>query len=95
MIRPIQVEELHRRVRSAAPFPHLVIDNFLGPDFARPVHDSFPTYDDALKIGLGSKTVNERKKIQGTDSTQFKPAVRAIRSSAIRGEKPRRNLPGT
>jgi hypothetical protein len=75
VISPIHVEELRLRVRSATPFPFFVIDNFLEPDFAREVHDSFPSYEDALRVGRTFKTVNEKKKVQITDSSQFAPPV--------------------
>jgi hypothetical protein len=74
-IRRIDTEELHGRVRSADPFPHFVIDNFLDADFARLVHDSFPSLADARKTGRTFRTVNEKKKTQVTDSSQFAPPV--------------------
>lgn len=75
MILPVDPEELRRRAGLASPFPHVVIDNFLEPDFARRVHDSFPTYLEARKIGRAFSTVNEKKKVQVTDTAQFAPAV--------------------
>jgi hypothetical protein len=62
-------------IRSLAPFPHVIIDNFLDPEFARRVHDSFPAFQDALKIGRSFSTVNEKHKVQITDTGQFAPAV--------------------
>jgi len=78
MIRPIDANDLRRRIRSATSFPHVLIDNFLDEDFARQVHDSFPTYEDAWKIGQAFTTVNERKKVQITDVAQFAPPVREL-----------------
>jgi Rps23 Pro-64 3,4-dihydroxylase Tpa1-like proline 4-hydroxylase len=78
VIRPVDAEELRRRIRSATPFPHFMIDNFLDGDFARQVHDSFPAYDDARKMGQAFSTVNEKKKVQVTDATQFAPPVREL-----------------
>ncbi|MDR3702063.1 MAG: 2OG-Fe(II) oxygenase [Candidatus Sulfopaludibacter sp.] len=75
MIRPINPEELRLRMRSVTPFPHLLIDNFLDPEFARLVHDSFPTYENARKIGRAFNTVNEKMKTQITDSSQFAAPV--------------------
>jgi hypothetical protein len=74
-IRPINVEDLRARVQSAYPFPHFVIDDFLAPDFAREVHDSFPSLAGARKIGRTFRTVNEKKKTQITDYKQFAPPV--------------------
>jgi hypothetical protein len=75
VIRPIATEELRHRVRVATPFPYFAIDNFLDPEFARLVHDSFPPYEEALKMGRSFQTVNEKKKIQITDPAQFAPPV--------------------
>jgi 2OG-Fe(II) oxygenase superfamily len=75
VISPIHVEELRRRVRYAIPFPFFIIDNFLEPDFARRVYDSYPSYEDALKVGRTFKTVNEKKKVQITNISQFAPPV--------------------
>ena len=55
MINPIDREELRDRIRRAEPFPHCPIDNFLDPDFAREVCAAFPKYEDARRLGAGSK----------------------------------------
>jgi hypothetical protein len=78
VIRPIQVEELRRRVETSSPFPHFVIDDFLDEDFALRVHDAFPPYEEAVRIGRQFKTVNERKKVQVTDAAHFAPAVQEL-----------------
>jgi len=75
VINPINVGELREKVRSATPFPFFAIDNFLDPVFARQVYDSFPSFQDAMKVGVTFKTVNEKQKIQITDSTKFAPHV--------------------
>ncbi len=75
MIRPIDLEDLRARVQSAVPFPYFLIDNFLDPEFAHAVHDSFPSFDAALKIGRSFSTVNEKKKVQITDTSQFSAPV--------------------
>ena len=75
MICPIDANGLRRRVQAATPVPHFLIDNFLDEDFARQVHDSFPTYGDALKIGRTFSTINEKRKVQITDAKQFPPPV--------------------
>ncbi len=75
MIRPIATDELRRRVREATPFPFFAIDDFLETGFARQVHDSFPPYEEALKMGRSFQTVNEKRKIQITDTAQFAPPV--------------------
>jgi hypothetical protein len=52
-----------------------MIDNFLDPDFARQVHGAFPNYEKARRIGRAFSSVNEKKKVQITDSAQFAPPV--------------------
>lgn len=78
MLHPPSVEELRRRVEAAEPFPHFVIDDFLEPGFARQVHDSFPSYEQALRMGRSFRTVNERGKVQVTDSSHFAPPLREL-----------------
>jgi len=75
MIRPIDAEELRQRTRSASPFPHFMIDNFLDAAFARVVHDSFPPFEDAQKMGREFNSVNEKKKVQITDAARFAPPI--------------------
>ena len=37
--------ELRERFSSAAPFPHLVLEEFLDPELLRRLHDEFPDFD--------------------------------------------------
>jgi hypothetical protein len=71
VINPIDRDELRHRVRSATPFPHFKIDNFLEEGFARQVLGAFPSYDEALKVGKSFSAVNEKGKVQVTDSRLF------------------------
>jgi hypothetical protein len=71
VINPIDADELRRKVRAATPFPHCCIDNFLAEDFAARVRAAFPPFEAALKMGRVFNTVNEKKKVQITDSTMF------------------------
>ena len=41
------VEALGRQFRSNDPFPHVVLDNFVEPDFLRQLQDEFPAFDPA------------------------------------------------
>lgn len=75
MIRPLDADDLRRRVETAVPFPHFVIDDFFDADFALRVGESFPSFEDALRIGRSFRTVNERKKVQVTNTAQFPPVV--------------------
>ncbi len=71
MINPIDRDELRRRVREALPFPFLAIDDFLETGAAERVLAAFPSFDDAVKIGKRFNAVNERGKVQVTDSSKF------------------------
>ena len=75
MINPIDQEGLRRQVRSVAPFPHCLIDNFLTADFAERVHDAFPSFAQALTMGRIFRTVNERNKLQINDPSRFNGPV--------------------
>jgi 2OG-Fe(II) oxygenase superfamily len=70
-VRPIDREALRRSVRDARPFPFFTIDNFLDEEFANRVYDAFPTFAEAAKMGMGFDAVNEKGKIQVTDSRKF------------------------
>ena len=64
-------ETLRRRFTGAAPFPFMKIENFIDPKFALRVAAAFPDFDDARATGTTFKTVNERKKVQITNSRLF------------------------
>jgi hypothetical protein len=78
MIRPLDVEDLRRRFRSARPFPYVVIDDFLLPEAAARVAGSYPSFDEALAKGFSFNFVNEQKKVQITDATLFPAPVMAL-----------------
>ena len=71
MINPIDRDALRDRVRGAQPFPQFCIDNFLEESFADRVLTAFPKYAEAAKVGRSFTTVNEKGKIQVTDSSTF------------------------
>jgi len=71
IIRPIDRDSLRERVRKAEPFPFFFIDNFLDEAFADQVLHAFPSFEEAAQIGHMFSAVNEKKKIQVTDSTKF------------------------
>lgn len=71
IINPIDRDLLRAQVRRASPVPNFKIDGFLDPAFAEKVLEAFPSYDEALKVGVSFKAVNEYKKVQVTDSALF------------------------
>ena len=75
MIKPIDRDALREDVRRATPFPFFCIDGFLDDESAERVLDAFPSYEDALKMGKTFTAVNERGKVQLTDSSKFAEPV--------------------
>lgn len=75
LINPIDRDALRAKIRDAQPFPHFCIDNFLKADFADEVCKSFPEYQTAKQMGREFHAVNEKYKIQITDSGKFPPAI--------------------
>ena len=55
---------LRQQFQAAQPFRHIVIDDFLDPDFAQSLLDSFPAFDEKLAINengeVGAKAVHEK-----------------------------------
>lgn len=78
LINQFDIERLKQSVSSAEPFPFFQIDNFLPEEFANSVLASYPSYGDALKEGRSFNAVNEKGKVQLTDSKTFAPAVQEL-----------------
>ncbi len=89
VFNPIDREVLRDRVRTVKPFPHFCIDNFLTADFAEEVWRAFPSFEEAGKIGRKFAAVNEKEKVQVTDSKLFAAPVaelnKALASPEFRG----------
>lgn len=75
IINPIDRDALRAQVRQSKPVPNFKIDNFLNEDFANQVLASYPSFEDALKLGKSFSAVNERNKVQVTDSKLFAEPV--------------------
>ena len=75
-LTPVTLGTFANRFRSAAPFPHIVVDNFIDGSAARTIAAEYPTFENARALGFTFSAVNERKKIQITDHDRFPPAVR-------------------
>jgi Rps23 Pro-64 3,4-dihydroxylase Tpa1-like proline 4-hydroxylase len=78
VIRPLDIEALRRQFDEAEPYRHLCIDDFLERDFALEVAAEYPDFETALARGFSFNYVNERKKVQVTDSSKFPPAVQRL-----------------
>ncbi len=91
VIRPLNLPELRRQFNEAEPFRHLVIDDFLDPDFAAEVSAAYPTFETALAGGFAFDFVNEKKKVQVTDTARFPDPVARLHE-AISGQEFRDGL---
>ena len=75
LLNKLDFDTLKANCQNAPSFPHFCLDNFLEEAFANEVHESFPSYSEAEKLGKSFSAVNEKKKIQITDSKKFPPAI--------------------
>ncbi len=80
IINPIDRDALREKVRNAKPFPHFCIDNFLEESFAERCRLSFPSFEDAKKSGRTFSAVNEKGKVQLTDSSAFPEPIAELNS---------------
>jgi len=80
MIKAIDREALRQQFSGASPFPFVKIDDFLEFAFAKAVSAAYPSFDDAVSKGQSFNSVNERKKIQITDSGRFPEPVAQLNS---------------
>lgn len=77
LLQPVDKEALRRQYQTSKPFPFVTIDNLLDATFADEVAGSYPSFEAATGQGKTFKSVNERRKIQITDSKLFpEPAQR-------------------
>jgi hypothetical protein len=78
LLKPIDEARLADAFQHASPYPHLVIDEFLEPAFARAVAAAYPDFEKASAVGRQFVKVNERRKVQVCDSAQFPPPVKQL-----------------
>ncbi len=74
-IRPLDPEAARAAFRSVLPVPHMVVDDFLQPDFARTVAASYPDFEAALPLGKSYRAVHESGKVQVTETPKFPEPV--------------------
>ena len=72
------VDALRAQMHGAPGFPHFCIDGFLEEAFAEDVLGAFPTYRQAKSLGHSFEAVNEKHKVQITDSTRFGAPIRRL-----------------
>jgi Rps23 Pro-64 3,4-dihydroxylase Tpa1-like proline 4-hydroxylase len=75
MLQPLDREKLRAEFATAKPFPYVRIDNFLDPAKAKAIADAYPSFDVALNQGKTFSTINERKKIQISDTSSYAAPV--------------------
>ncbi len=75
LIRPLEREKLRERFATATPYPFIAIDGFLDEAFATQVATSYPTFENAERIGFEFNFVNEQRKVQVTDVSKFPDPV--------------------
>lgn len=78
LLNPIDRDELRARVLGAEAYPHGCLDNFLKPDFADEVYNAYPSFQQASEMGREFSAVNERGKIQITDSSKFPEPIKKL-----------------
>jgi Rps23 Pro-64 3,4-dihydroxylase Tpa1-like proline 4-hydroxylase len=78
MIKALDLEALRSQFRSAAPFPHIVLDNFLEPQAAKELAGCYPSFEQAVQQGFAFNFVNEQKKVQICESAKFPEPVRQL-----------------
>jgi hypothetical protein len=78
LIHEIDRDLFREQARTAKPFPHVLIDDFLDAEFAKRVLRSWPRYEDAAKVGKEFRSINERKKVQVTDTAHFSQPLREL-----------------
>lgn len=77
-IRRLDVDALRREYLSASPYRHFAIDEFLEESFLKEVVAAYPDYESARHLGREFNALNERLKVQITNSELFPQAVRAL-----------------
>lgn len=77
-VNPLDVDGLAEAFRSQTPTRFCSMEDFLKPEFAREVSASYPTYAEAQPHGREFKWVNERVKVQVTDSRKMPPPVQTL-----------------
>lgn len=85
VLKPYDRDALKHAFDSAQPFRHLVMEEFLDPDFAREVAAAYPSFEEAEAQGFGFDFVNERRKVQISDASKFpEPVARLHEALASR-----------
>lgn len=75
---PLDVEKLQAEFNAAKPFRWIRISPFLDESFVREVAGSYPSFEDSRKDGREFSAVNERRKVQITNTERFPSPVKRL-----------------
>lgn len=78
LINEIDYAALKKHMQTVEPFPYFCIDNFLKEDFAEEVYSSFPSYEESLSKGKSFNAVNEKRKVQLTNYSEFPDSIKKL-----------------
>jgi hypothetical protein len=82
---------LAQHFQTMEPFPSICIDNFLIPEFAQQVADSYNNYDELTAYGDVFRAINEKKKLQITNPEHFPDPVAKL-ADALASEEHINNM---
>ncbi len=82
VINALDKDALREQFRSAKPFPHIVIENFLESEFLETVVDAYPRFGEAWEGAQGTgnafNALNEKFKVQVSDPASFPGPVKTL-----------------
>lgn len=82
VINPIDKDALREQFRSAKPYPHIVIENFLEQEFLREVVDAYPDFGKVWADAQGTRdafeALREKFKVQISESDKFPDPVKRL-----------------
>lgn len=81
ILRPYDRDALKAEFDAAEPFRHIVIEQLLDPGFALEAANCFPTFEEAIQQGFSFDFVNERKKVQISDSAKFPEPIARLHAA--------------
>lgn len=81
VLRPYNRDALKAEFDAAEPFRHIMVEQLLDPNFALEAARSFPTFEEAVRQGFSFDFVNERKKVQISDSSRFPEPIARLNAA--------------
>ena len=81
LLNAIDVAAAAQSFRNAEGTPHLCIDEFLRPEFARRVAAAYPAYQEAGTQGKSYSVLHESGKVQLTDASRFPQPVAELNAA--------------